>query len=167
MRPGFGRVIAIVHPKILNDMKRLGWCAKGFVASKKPKKGDMKALVDCNHCGECCLSITCQVAQVFFKIGEGTLCPALEQEDGLYFCGLIRNTKKYVKDLVGNEEWKPIYLSRMFGQWLGIGYGCDSENSYRPSRRIGIRVCAQAFWGLLPKMRKVFRLAKSAMLPLP
>ena len=87
----------------------------------------MNAKVDCLHCGQCCLSIACQVAQVFFKIDEDTLCPALEQENGYYFCGLIRNPRKYVDALVGQEEWKAGYLSLMFGQWLGIGYGCDSE----------------------------------------
>ena len=64
---------------------------------------------------------------MFFRIEETIFCPALEQESGLYYCGLIRNPSKYVNYLVGNEEWKALYLSQMFGQWLGIGYGCDSE----------------------------------------
>ena len=87
----------------------------------------MEVTQDCSHCGICCLSITCQVAQVFFKISEEALCPALEQETRLYYCGLIRNSHKYVDNLVGTEEWKAQYFSLMFGQWLGIGRGCDSE----------------------------------------
>lgn len=31
------KIIAIVHPKILKDMKHLGWNTKGFIASQKLK----------------------------------------------------------------------------------------------------------------------------------
>ena len=63
-------------------------------------------LLSCCHCGLCCIEIPCQLAQVFFKIGENTQCPALEETDGLFYCGLIRNTTKYVSELVGGEDRK-------------------------------------------------------------
>ena len=83
----------------------------------------------CNHCGQCCLSISCQLSQVLFKVTEDTYCPALEIQDGYYYCGLIQNTAKYVSELVGQEEWKPSYLSQMFKNWLGVGLGCDSDKA--------------------------------------
>lgn len=87
----------------------------------------IKGIESCTHCGQCCLSIACQLGQVLFKMKEVVLCPALEEDNGLYYCGLISNTSKYVNDLVGNEEWKALYLSQAFGRLLGIGYGCGYE----------------------------------------
>jgi len=31
------KIIAIVHPKVLKDMKRMGWNLAGFIAAKKVK----------------------------------------------------------------------------------------------------------------------------------
>lgn len=81
----------------------------------------------CNHCGQCCLAISCQISQILFYIGENDRCPAIEEQEGLYYCGLIQNTSKYVTELVGGEEWKAKFLKSEFSKMLGISYGCDSD----------------------------------------
>jgi len=81
----------------------------------------------CSHCGECCLAITCALGQAMFLIDENNVCPAIEiGEDGLYYCGLISNTAKYVTGLVGTDQWKVDLMHDVFAKFVGIGIGCTN-----------------------------------------
>ena len=80
----------------------------------------------CNHCGECCLTITCALGQAIFLVKEGDVCPAIETENGLYYCGLISNTVNYVSNLVGTEQWKVDFMRELFVKLIGIGEGCTN-----------------------------------------
>ena len=80
----------------------------------------------CTHCGECCMTITCSLGQAIFLIKEEEICPAIEIEGGLYYCGLISNTKQYISDLVGTEQWKVEFMSALFCKLVGIDIGCTN-----------------------------------------
>ncbi len=82
--------------------------------------------VECKHCGECCLTMTCALGQAIFLIKEEDVCPAIETENGLYYCGLISNTKTYVSKLVGVEQWKVDFMRDLFVKLVGIGVGCTN-----------------------------------------
>ena len=82
--------------------------------------------IKCNHCGECCLTITCALGQAIFLIKEEDVCSAIETENGLYFCGLISNTNNYISKLVGTEEWKIDFMREFFVKLVGIGVGCTN-----------------------------------------
>ena len=81
---------------------------------------------ECTHCGECCLLLTCALGQAIFLIKEDDVCSAIEIENGLYYCGLISNTKQYVSDLVGTEQWKVEFMNTLFLKLVGIGIGCTN-----------------------------------------
>ena len=80
----------------------------------------------CIQCGVCCLTITCALGQAIFLIHEDDVCPAIEIENGLYYCGLIANTKEYIERLVGSEQWKLKFICGLFIKLIGIGEGCTN-----------------------------------------
>jgi hypothetical protein len=81
----------------------------------------------CSHCGECCLAVTCALGQALFLIGENDVCPAIEKEEkGLYYCGLICDTAKFISGLVGTEQWKIDLMHDVFVKLIGIGVGCTN-----------------------------------------
>ena len=81
----------------------------------------------CEHCGKCCLSgIPCLLGQILFDITDDNpmACPACEYENGLYWCGLIRNPVKWFTPLVGNVDWKCEAMAEIARIYIGIGDGC-------------------------------------------
>jgi hypothetical protein len=80
-----------------------------------PKFGD-----PCNGCGFCCIAEQCAVSVGVF--GEQELCPALEQGEGRFNCGLMRNAGDYG---VG-QEWSHDLMTQSFRILLGAGGGCDA-----------------------------------------
>lgn len=80
----------------------------------------------CTHCGGCCLAITCALGQALFLIKEEAICPAIETEDGLYLCGLISNTRSYISELVGTEQWEIDFMRDLFIKLVGVGIGCTN-----------------------------------------
>lgn len=85
---------------------------------------------ECDHCGQCCLSgVPCTFGQILFGIEEnGTfcpiVCPACVNEDGLYWCGLLKNPLKWFKPLVGAISWKCEAMADIARIYIGIGNGC-------------------------------------------
>jgi hypothetical protein len=86
---------------------------------EKPKKGEA-----CNGCGVCCIAEQCPVSIVVF--GEKSLCPALKREDSGYFCDLTRNSGQYLNL---DQDWKQEWMNKHFAELIGVGVGCDSEES--------------------------------------
>ena len=87
---------------------------------------------NCEHCGQCCLSgIPCTFGSILFDItaDNPTLCPACTLEDKLYWCGLIKNPKKWFSPLVGNIEWKCNAMADIASIYIGIGDGCGMNPS--------------------------------------
>ncbi|MDR1553357.1 MAG: hypothetical protein LBS69_07845 [Prevotellaceae bacterium] len=88
----------------------------------KPKIGE-----PCNGCGICCLTQVCRNGAYLLKLvnelGEfvSGRCPALVQRDGRFFCDIILNPKKYIKQ----SKYPAAVLSRNFGILTGAGTGCD------------------------------------------
>jgi len=82
----------------------------------------------CIHCGECCLAVTCALGQTLFLIGDDDVCPAIEEEAGLYYCGLVTDTAKFVSGLVGTDQWKVDLFHKAFIKLIGIGVGCTNGN---------------------------------------
>jgi len=79
----------------------------------------------CRQCGTCCKEETCQISVDGFG-GYISPCPALEYEEGLFYCGLITRPSKYI-DLGVPAKWKDRMVSGLFCLTLGIGEGCDSD----------------------------------------
>ena len=80
----------------------------------------------CNHCGQCCLSITCALGQAIFLVAENAVCPAIEIDNESCYCGLICNIAHYTKSLIGEEQWKTDFLKELFVKLIGIGEGCTN-----------------------------------------
>jgi hypothetical protein len=86
----------------------------------KPKKGDA-----CNHCGLCCMVSPCKLANELLDCRVGP-CIALEKEGNM--CGLTKRPAWYLyKEQVPLDEQKDV--ADIFSHLLGIGKGCDSEDS--------------------------------------
>lgn len=89
----------------------------------KPRVGE-----PCNGCGLCCHIQLCNTgafllkkSKVFgAKVVKGK-CPALmDNEDGSFSCGLIKNPKKYIR-----SKFKAEVISRTVATLIGAGGGCD------------------------------------------
>lgn len=65
----------------------------------------------CTHCGDCCKAEQCGVSVEIFGASAGR-CSALLEEDGKFFCGLVRCPEKY-------DAIDPNLI-----ELLGIGRGC-------------------------------------------
>jgi hypothetical protein len=90
-------------------------------------RGGVEMSGECTHCGTCCLSgIPCLIGQMLFDISEVNpqICPACQNEDGLYWCGLIRNPVEYFSVWVGDKEWKCRTMADIARIYIGIGQGC-------------------------------------------
>jgi hypothetical protein len=88
------------------------------IAPIKPRHGE-----PCNGCGLCCAAERCPLAVVL--IGDGPApCPALELDEGRFWCGLIRNTAKYT---IAIEAEKAPWLGEILRQQY-FGTGCDSDD---------------------------------------
>jgi hypothetical protein len=87
----------------------------------KPKEGQ-----PCNGCGYCCMEEPCQVAESVLHIDPtvNKPCPALEWQDGRFYCGLIRNMSRYT-DI--RQEFDG-FMGAMFSKWLGVGEGCCASD---------------------------------------
>lgn len=68
----------------------------------------------CNGCGLCCKLEVCRIGKMVFGEAQAAPCPALEKEDGRYWCGIVRAEEK-------------AGLPKMAADALGVGKGCDSE----------------------------------------
>ncbi len=88
----------------------------------KPKLGE-----SCNGCGLCCLAEPCHLAVEILGKDDG-ICPALEYDDGRYYCGIVRRPAWYMfGENAPESETAP--LSVLFATAIGFGKGCDSENA--------------------------------------
>ena len=57
---------------------------------RNPKTGQVEDLAECCRCGFCCLSVTCELAQVKYGISEHAPCPELSFDaSGRATCGLV------------------------------------------------------------------------------
>ena len=77
----------------------------------------------CNGCGFCCIREPCALAKE--HLGAIDKCPALERAGDRYACGMITRPHHYL----GTEAFGDPLLSKLFGEALGIGQGCDSTLS--------------------------------------
>jgi hypothetical protein len=92
----------------------------------------------CDRCGTCCRTLPCGIAYLLLGQEKGP-CPALEQGDDGFACGLILHPSCYL-DLGADPEWKDEVFGQLFGEFLGIGWGCCrsplSEESKRRMRSL-------------------------------
>lgn len=92
-----------------------------MTAPEKPAYGD-----PCNGCGFCCAAEPCAIAGEFLGATEGP-CPALEFDQGRFWCGMVRDPGKHV----GLSEWAAEEIresvGRLIAHMLGVGKGCDSD----------------------------------------
>jgi hypothetical protein len=88
-------------------------------APEKPRWGE-----PCNGCGFCCAAETCDLARTFMGAYEAP-CPAMEFEEGRFWCGLVRTPHKYID---GISPWADDYIRSSFTLLLGVGRGCDAED---------------------------------------
>lgn len=75
----------------------------------------------CTRCGGCCRTFPCSVGATF--LGDHRPCKALEMQGKQYACGMVLHASRYI-DLGGNTGWKDELLREVFGDLLGIGWGC-------------------------------------------
>ena len=79
----------------------------------------------CNGCGVCCKAIPCILARdLIFAVEDP--CPALEFEDGRYWCGLFRNAHKYVPGL-RHKPWADGPIRDAMTATGAFNVGCDSD----------------------------------------
>jgi len=87
----------------------------------------------CDQCALCCLTERCTVSLKFFPaVEKKALCPALEQVEGKYRCGLVANPLQYSEEI--GIEWPTSdhqELGNHFRLLIGIGSGCDYEREFR------------------------------------
>lgn len=81
----------------------------------------------CNGCGLCCKAIPCPIAEQLLGVSEGS-CPALEWDDGRYWCGLIRNAHKHILSL-NKKPWVDPVLREMILSSGAFGKACDSSDT--------------------------------------
>ena len=86
----------------------------------KPKWGS-----PCNGCGMCCKAIPCILARDLLAAFEGP-CPALEFDEGRYWCGLIRNPTQHIYGLK-DKPWADGPIRAMVLETGAFGKGCDSD----------------------------------------
>ena len=86
---------------------------------RKPKCGDA-----CNGCGVCCIAEPCASAVEFIGATEGP-CPALEFEDGRYWCGMVRHPAKYLGE--PEKPWADKILGGIYAEMIAVGHGCDAD----------------------------------------
>lgn len=76
----------------------------------------------CNGCGLCCKMERCAIADMLIGEGPGP-CPALEFEEGRYWCGIVRNASRYTDQVEpAKDEWFGWTMKRLY-----FGTGCDFE----------------------------------------
>ncbi len=88
----------------------------------------------CIQCGRCCASgILCYFGQIVFDITERNpqSCPALEKDNDIYWCGIIKNPASYLQSMVGSEAWKLEAMAEIASVYIGIGDGCGSNPSVK------------------------------------
>lgn len=80
----------------------------------------------CNGCGYCCKAIPCVLARDMIGAREGP-CPALEHDDGRYWCGLIRAPHKHIYGLQ-EKPWADPTIREAILATGAFGVGCDSDD---------------------------------------
>lgn len=88
-------------------------------APPKPSYG-----APCNGCGVCCKAIPCVLARDLIAAVEGP-CPALEWEDGRYWCGLLRAPHRHIYGLEA-KPWADPVIRALILESGAFGVGCDS-----------------------------------------
>ena len=75
----------------------------------------------CNGCGYCCTMELCEVAEGYFP-GASLPCPALEYQDGRFWCGLVTRPSHHLgMPFNGDRILSPLFLQAIAG---GQGCGC-------------------------------------------
>jgi hypothetical protein len=101
-------------------------CDAATVAGKRrmsetgPEKPAMGKL--CNGCGVCCAAELCQLAKEIFPLASAP-CPALEFENGRFWCGVARSASKYT----GTPATMDGEIGETVLSLLGAGCGCCSN----------------------------------------
>ena len=89
-----------------------------FQAIAKPK---LRA--PCNGCGLCCISSLCEIAEALLP-GAQAPCPALEAENGRFWCGLVRHPSKHLGIRWNGDS----ILSPLIAKGIALGQGCGMED---------------------------------------
>ncbi len=80
----------------------------------------------CIRCGSCCQSEICPQGVIFLSTATPP-CPALEERNGEYGCGLILNTPEYVYPGSGLSEKLYEKIRKYLLEEFEFGVGCDSK----------------------------------------
>lgn len=83
----------------------------------------------CTNCGACCKLAICEIGAATLGLGLQEIdfgpCPALTQVGDKFFCGMIREPKKWAWQKQNSKD----DLAAAFKLLIGSGAGCDySEN---------------------------------------
>jgi hypothetical protein len=79
----------------------------------------------CVRCGLCCKTEICDPGMHLLNIMSPP-CPALEKRNGIYCCGLIDNTAKYVYPGALSEELYSKIRQHLI-EISEFGVGCDNK----------------------------------------
>ena len=90
----------------------------GERAPEKPTIGS-----PCNGCGYCCAASPCDIARDMIGVTEGP-CPAMQFEDGRFWCGMVRTPSAYI----GGPAFADEIIGRMVATALGVNRGCDADD---------------------------------------
>jgi hypothetical protein len=91
----------------------------------------------CNGCGICCKAVPCPIARDLLAAFEGP-CPALELDEGRYWCGLLRNPHQHIYGLK-EKPWVDPIIRSMIMESGAFGVGCDSDDpTSEPKHQFGV-----------------------------
>lgn len=79
----------------------------------------------CNGCGYCCSAEVCDLAREYLAATVAP-CPALECQDGRFWCGLVRQPSRY---MALPDDRADLRLGGLFAEVLGVGRGCDASDA--------------------------------------
>jgi hypothetical protein len=80
----------------------------------------------CNGCGKCCMDQVCPLGRHFFGFPDWNgPCPALEERDGKYQCGLVVNISHWAPFMVARHG--AAQLADGAAALIGAGFGCDAK----------------------------------------
>lgn len=91
-------------------------------APEKPPYG-----APCNGCGFCCAAERCILSVEMIGAGPGP-CPAMEFEQGRFWCGLVRNASRYASHV---PEFADDAFRQMMMPYFGTGCDSDDPDGYR------------------------------------
>jgi hypothetical protein len=131
-----------------------GFLAPRGALDNKPPHG-----APCNRCGLCCKATICPLGRYVFKLPEfaGMQCPALEQTEDGYRCGIIADPASFTsKSRVMRFGIEALRRAALL--LIGAGDGCDARFNGEPRDEAFAAALDRKYANLAHQLRKAKRM---------